>query len=155
MRTFHVSIFATVCLAKAPCPPVELVYGNYPQNNRRSSKSICTARATTEPPQNAGTGQQFDSAASRVWSKGYGAAGYTLLTNITALIPNAVGYPVHYPVRSLDMRCFNKWLVLILSLRLALLVGPVRTLELPNMQEHLKARTSACLETKFVLGGHS
>jgi hypothetical protein len=51
-------------------------------------------------PQNAGTGAQFDAAANKVWSKGYGAAGYSLFTNLTSLIPKMAGYPVHYPVNS-------------------------------------------------------
>lgn len=62
-----------------------------------------TARATTEAPQNGGTGQAWEAAANRNQGKGYGAAGHSLLTNITALIPEAVGYPVHYPV------CFCFW----------------------------------------------
>lgn len=57
------------------------------------------ARATTEAPQNGGTGQAWEAAANRNPGKGYGAAGHSLLTNITALIPEAVGYPVHYAVR--------------------------------------------------------
>jgi hypothetical protein len=44
-------------------------------------------RATGEP--NAAAGR---------WSKGYGAAGYSLLTNITKLVPDTTGYPVNYPV---------------------------------------------------------
>ena len=54
------------------------------------------ARATSEPPTSYVPGL-FDLAASRVWSKGYGAAGYSLLTNVTVLVPGATGYPVHYP----------------------------------------------------------
>jgi hypothetical protein len=46
-----------------------------------------TARATGEPDVSKG-----------VWSKGYGAAGYSLLTNITALVPDTTSYPVEYPV---------------------------------------------------------
>lgn len=56
------------------------------------------ARATTEAPQNGGSGQQWEAAANRNGFKGYGAAGHSLWTNITSLIPEAGGYPVHYPV---------------------------------------------------------
>ena len=55
-----------------------------------------TARATSEPPTSYLPGR-FDQAAARVWSRGYGAAGYSLYTNVTALVPGAGGYPVHYP----------------------------------------------------------
>jgi hypothetical protein len=55
------------------------------------------ARATTEPPGNVenASPEQFDAAASRGWSKGFGAAGFSILGNITSLIPGTVGYPVH------------------------------------------------------------
>jgi hypothetical protein len=67
-----------------PCSPLLLVY----------------ARATTEPPTGVDNAspEQFEAAASRGWSKGYGAAGYSLFSNMTKLIPAATGYPVHYPV---------------------------------------------------------
>jgi hypothetical protein len=72
------------------CSPLLLVY----------------ARATTEPPasvENASP-EQFDAAANRGWSKGYGAAGYSLFSNMTKLIPAATGYPVHYPVFDHSLR---------------------------------------------------
>jgi hypothetical protein len=69
-----------------PCSPLLLVY----------------ARATTEPPSGVENADAagFDAAASRGWSKGYGAAGYSLYSNMTKLIPASTGYPVHYPVRN-------------------------------------------------------
>jgi hypothetical protein len=70
-------------LAQA-CPPLHFIY----------------ARATTEPPTNVdnATPAQWETAAGLVWSKGYGAAGYSMFTNLTSLIPDATGWPVHYPV---------------------------------------------------------
>jgi hypothetical protein len=82
----------TILLAVAPavlaqnCPKLEIVY----------------ARATTEPPTGITaetTDAQFTAAANRGWSKGYGAAGMSFVNNVTALIPDTVGYPVPYPVR--------------------------------------------------------
>jgi hypothetical protein len=59
------------------------------------------ARVTTEPPMNVDnvTPKQFEVAADRVTSNGYGLASYSLVTNLTKLIPSATSYPVYYPVR--------------------------------------------------------
>jgi hypothetical protein len=78
-------VVAPAVLAQS-CPKLEIVY----------------ARATTEPPTAItadATEAQFTTAASRSWSKGYGAAGMSFVNNVTALIPDTVGYPVNYPVR--------------------------------------------------------
>jgi hypothetical protein len=83
---FSAATSAVVATSQLPCSPLLLVY----------------ARATTEPPANVDNAspEQFDAAANRGWSKGYGAAGYSLFSNMTKLIPAATGYPVHYPVNS-------------------------------------------------------
>jgi hypothetical protein len=84
------SIFAlaasfTVALAQE-CPTLQIVY----------------ARATTEPPQAVANakGAEFEAKANRVWSRGFGAAGYSLVSNVTALLPGSSGYAVQYPVSS-------------------------------------------------------
>jgi hypothetical protein len=81
---------------EAECAPVEYVY----------------ARATTEPPQGIKEGdtlESFHAAAAKYWSKGYGAAGASLWSNLTSnavtKIDGIVGYPVPYPVSSLS--CFR------------------------------------------------
>jgi hypothetical protein len=62
------------------------------------------ARATTEPPQGVdeATGSEWEAKAAKIWSKGWGAAGYSLFTNLTSLLPGTTGYPVHYPVPNID-----------------------------------------------------
>ena len=92
-----------------------------------------TARATTEPPGKYSTGQ-FDSAAARTWSKGYGAAGKSLLSNITALLPSATGYPVHYPASMGNG-------------------SPQQGTE--DAIKHMQQQAAACPGTKFAMGGHS
>jgi hypothetical protein len=54
--------------------------------NRRCTKAH-PGRATGEPDVSRGA-----------WSKGFGAAGYSLMTNITKLMPDTTAYPVRYPV---------------------------------------------------------
>ncbi|KAF1810321.1 alpha/beta-hydrolase, partial [Eremomyces bilateralis CBS 781.70] len=99
----------------AQCPSVEFIY----------------ARATTEPPQN--YGNDFDGAAAQTWSRGYGAAGYSLFTNITALIPDAAGHPVHYPAS----------------------MGDSMPIGVQDYLSHLGETAQRCPDTKFALGGHS
>jgi hypothetical protein len=101
-----------------------------------SSLHLVYARATTEPPAsvpravNASSedyAKTFEAAALNLttgsWSKGYGAAGASLLSNLTGVdmrslttsldvrkgkkvegftpyVEGATGYPVHYPVRN-------------------------------------------------------
>ena len=62
------------------------------------------ARATTEPPQGVdeATGLEWVAKATKVWVKGWGAAGYSLFTNLTSILPGTTGYPVHYPVLTMD-----------------------------------------------------
>ncbi|KAF2395920.1 alpha/beta-hydrolase [Trichodelitschia bisporula] len=115
-----VALFAVLvpaALAQGGCSPLELIY----------------ARATTEPPAKYSAGQ-FDTAAARSWSKGYGAAGYSLFTNVSALIPGATGYPVHYPA---DMG------------------GSSPNEGTADMLKHIEERAKACPQQKYALGGHS
>ncbi|KAF2428089.1 alpha/beta-hydrolase [Tothia fuscella] len=113
MRLLLVSLLSAYAAAQTACPPFEFVYA----------------------PQNAGTGAQFESAASKVWSKGYGAAGYSLYTNLTALIPGMAGYPVHYPASFSGCTSEDPGI--------------------KDMQNHLIARAKQCPDIKFSLGGHS
>jgi len=108
---------APVALAQgeAACSGLHLVY----------------ARATTEPPANYAAGQ-FDTAAAKVWSKGYGAAGMSLFNNLTFLVPGATGYPVHYPAA----------------------MG-TQDQGSADMIKHLEERSKACPQQKYALGGHS
>jgi hypothetical protein len=120
-QVFAVSAFAAGALADA-CSPLQLVY----------------ARATTEPPQNITiqtTAAQFEIAADKVWSKGYGAAGYSLFQNLTALMPTATGYAVHYPAN---------W-----QMNISAPTG------VKDMLAHLEQQSKACPNQKFALGGHS
>jgi hypothetical protein len=98
---------------------------------------IPTARATTEPPggvENANL-EQFDAAAARVWSKGYGAAGKSIFSNITALIPEATGWPVHYPAGWGGCSSEDKGIV--------------------DYIREISSKAKACPNMKFVMGGHS
>lgn len=79
------------------------------------------ARATTEPAASAGG-----------WSKGYGAAGMSLVSNVTALVPGSTGYPVNYPAA---MGTENKGM--------------------EDMVRHITERAKACPDQKYVIGGHS
>jgi hypothetical protein len=104
---------ASIALAALPlvaaqnCSPLHLIYGMNSRHQSVNGIEILTteARATTEPPSGVdnANAKGFETAAARTWSKGYGAAGYSLFTNITALIPAATGWPVHYPVSNSDM----------------------------------------------------
>ncbi|KAF1980782.1 carbohydrate esterase family 5 protein [Aulographum hederae CBS 113979] len=98
-----------------PCPPLELIY----------------ARATLEPPQMLApgnfSGSAFEQAAKGVWSEGYGAAGHSLMTNISSLIPGAASFA----------GC------------------PSEDAGISDMTNRLQTRSASCPSTKFVLGGHS
>ncbi|KAF2405390.1 alpha/beta-hydrolase [Trichodelitschia bisporula] len=109
-------------LAQAPaCAPLHVVY----------------ARATTEPPQAIGNGSAaaFEAAAAAVWSRGYGAAGFSFLGNLTSLVPGTTGYPVHYPAN--------------FQLNASAPRG------VADMIAHLEAQAKACPKQLFALGGHS
>jgi hypothetical protein len=84
--------------------------------------NIATARATGEPAANV----------PNSWSKGYGAAGASLLSNITALVPGATGYPVNYLA---SMGTEDKGM--------------------QDMVRHITERAKACPDQKYVIGGHS
>jgi hypothetical protein len=43
--------------------------------------------------------QQFQAAAANVATKGFGSAGFSLVTEIKKLLPNATASPDNYPVR--------------------------------------------------------
>jgi hypothetical protein len=75
---------------------------------------------------------KFDTAAASTKTKGYGAAGYGLLMNMTLYVPGSTGYPVHYPA---SMGTENQ--------------GGA------DIVKHLSERSKACPEQKFALGGHS
>ncbi|PGH18245.1 hypothetical protein AJ79_00584 [Helicocarpus griseus UAMH5409] len=108
------------------CPPVHLVF----------------ARDTNEPPQGVegATPAEFVRAADKFWSRGYGAAGYSTLTNLTALIPSdgavvaADGYPVQYPANGSG--CSSEE------------VGT------DDMVNRVMNMAFACPDTKFAIGGH-
>ncbi|KAF1809511.1 alpha/beta-hydrolase [Eremomyces bilateralis CBS 781.70] len=95
------------------------------------------ARATTEPPTGVDNANaaQFEAAAARYWSKGYGAAGYSIYTNVTSLIPDATGYPVHYPASFSGCSSENKGIA--------------------DLVSQLTTQAERCPEQKFALGGHS
>lgn len=95
------------------------------------------ARATTEPPmgQDNSTPAQFETAAARSWSKGYGAAGKSMFGNITALIPEATGWPVHYPASWSGCASEDKGVT--------------------DIVREITSQAAACPKQKFVLGGHS
>jgi surfactin synthase thioesterase subunit len=84
---------------------------------------IISGRATGEP-----------AVSANIWSKGYGAAGYSLLTNLTKLVPGTTGYPVTYP---------------------ASIASQSTELGARDMVDHLKAAAIRCPKQKFALGGHS
>lgn len=67
--------------------------------------------------------------------KGYGAAGYSIFTNVTALVPGATGYPVHYPANWGGCASENKGI--------------------EDLLNNLKTMSTKCPNTKFALGGHS
>ncbi|KAF1982595.1 carbohydrate esterase family 5 protein [Aulographum hederae CBS 113979] len=88
------------------------------------------ARATTEPPQR--FGNDFEGAAAEVPTKGYGAAGFALLQELQKLVPAATGYAVHYPAA---MGTENQGAA--------------------DIVKWLTARSAACPQQKYALGGHS
>jgi hypothetical protein len=93
--------FASVISAQeAKCSTLHLIYGIFFVVQKQTSLRTTVARVTTEPPTNVehATAQQFESAAARVATKGFGAAGFSLVTELTKLIPDATTYPVNYPV---------------------------------------------------------
>lgn len=99
-----------------------------------ASQDLATkARATTEPPTSYLPGL-FDTATGQTWSKGYGAAGYSLFTNVTTLIPSATGYPVHYPA-SFSLTSQGDGFA--------------------DMTRYLTQQASACPNKKFALRGNS
>ena len=88
--SLFLAILVAVVRAEESCAPLHLIY----------------ARATGEPPGSvnavAGTPSYraaFDEAASKVPTKGFGAAGWALVTGLTKAIPGTTSYPVHYSVR--------------------------------------------------------
>lgn len=124
---FTPALLATVAAVPAlaapqPCGPLELIY----------------ARATTEPPgaiSATASIEAFDTAAAKVWSKGFGAAGASLFSNVTALIPGATGWPVHYPADWKGCVSEDKGI--------------------SDLLARIAGRSKECPATKFVLGGHS
>jgi hypothetical protein len=80
------------------------------------------ARATGEPATSANT-----------WSKGYGAAGFSLLQNLTYILKDDVsGYAVQYPAAMGSQ-------------------GQGTT----DILKHVEAQVKACPNMKFSMGGHS
>jgi len=91
MKSFALLFASAASLALAEeCSPLHFIY----------------ARATTEVPtgiKEASTAAQWQEAAGKWWSKGYGAAGGALWLNLTdakvsTKIDGITGYPVPYPV---------------------------------------------------------
>ncbi|QDS68046.1 hypothetical protein FKW77_009712 [Venturia effusa] len=97
-------------LAGDACSPLHFIY----------------ARATTEPAETA-----------KIWSKGYGAAGTSIFSNVTKLIPEATGYPVHYPASFGASPCTSE--------------DP----GVADMLKQIETKAKACPDQKYVLGGHS
>ncbi|TLD14777.1 hypothetical protein E2P81_ATG09767 [Venturia nashicola] len=97
-------------LADDACSPLHFIY----------------ARATTEPAETA-----------KIWSKGFGAAGTSIFSNVTKLIPEATGYPVHYPASFGANPCTSE--------------DP----GVADMLKQLETKAKACPSQKYVLGGHS
>ncbi|KAF2435090.1 alpha/beta-hydrolase [Tothia fuscella] len=95
------------------------------------------ARATTELPPNVenATPQAFEAAANKFWSKGYGAGGFSMFQNISAVIPGTTGYPVHYPASWSGCTSEDKGV--------------------KDMLAELSKQSAACPKQKFILGGHS
>jgi hypothetical protein len=90
------------------------------------SSDYFSARATGEPATSAGT-----------WSKGYGAAGFSLFKNLTdskspSYIQGSDGYAVQYPAA---MGTENQGAA--------------------DMIKHLEQVSKACPQQKYALGGHS
>jgi hypothetical protein len=127
-------IFASEALSQG-CSPLHLVYGMLFKvfvNCLIHTYIKPLARATTELPQSYGS--NFDGAAARYWSKGYGAAGYSLYSNVTSLIQGATGYPVHYP---------------------AAFSGNSQGDGVSDMVKQLTEKARECPQQKFAIGGHS
>jgi hypothetical protein len=82
-----------------------------------------TARATGEPGPSAKT-----------WSEGFGAAGYSLNTNVTKLLPETTSYPVNY---------------------LANTAWDSTEKGVLDMLSHITSQSSLCPNQVFALGGHS
>lgn len=87
---FLVAAVAGKILADEACSPLHFIYGELLGFHEPETSHLThhVARATTEPAETA-----------NIWSKGYGAAGTSIFTNVTKLIPETTGYSVHYPVR--------------------------------------------------------
>jgi len=84
------ALIASLVLAEE-CSPLHLIY----------------ARATTEPPTSVdakvgtdGYWKAFEVAANKTATKGYGAAGWAFVAELTKKIPGTTTYAVHYPVCS-------------------------------------------------------
>jgi hypothetical protein len=128
MRTSQLLFAFLVSMAQAEevCAPLHLIY----------------ARATGEPPGSisavAGTPSYraaFDEAASKVATKGFGVAGWALVTELTKAIPGTTSYPVHYS-SSID-------------------IVPSIGNGTADMINEMSTKSKACPNTKFVLAGHS
>ncbi|KAF2434171.1 alpha/beta-hydrolase [Tothia fuscella] len=103
-----------------------------------SELHLIYARATTEPPSGMSgstTPQQFETAASKTPTKGFGAAGFSLLQELTKLVPALTAYPVNYPADWSGCSSETKGVNDILT--------------------QLSTMAKACPNQKYVLGGHS
>jgi surfactin synthase thioesterase subunit len=99
--------------------------------------SVIAARATTEAPSgmSRATSEQFATAAARTPTKGFGAAGFSLLTELLKLVPTVTAYPVNYPADWSGCASEEKGV--------------------NDILKQLATMSKACPTQKYVLGGHS
>jgi hypothetical protein len=102
-----------------PTAAVQKTYANYP-----------TARELEEPPR--GDLSDFEASAAQSWSKGYGSVGFSIFTNLTMMVDQVSGYPVHYPAK---------------------VDGP-KGVGAENIVSHLKAMSETCPKQLYALGGY-
>jgi hypothetical protein len=100
---FVVGLVAPLVSAQdGKCSELHLIYGTmfFLKEIFWAMLTLKLARATTEAPNGMGgaSAQQFEAAAAKVATKGFGAAGFSLLTELTKLVPALTAYPVNYPV---------------------------------------------------------
>ncbi|KAK2786063.1 hypothetical protein FQN53_006972 [Emmonsiellopsis sp. PD_33] len=109
---------------------------------KASAMAVSKEGATGDPPQGVegASEAEFVAAADQFWSKGYGAVGHSILTNLTVLIPSeggraaASGNPVQYPANGSGC--------------------PSENVGADDLVSYISAMASVCPKTKFAVGGH-